>query len=297
MRRAARVLVFPAALVAAFLGARAAFAAGLPPSSVLAAISAVTLVLVTLGERWLPVDPDWNRSRGDLATDVAHSVLTSFVWREAVKIALVAALLPVAIAMAASLDGGLWPDTWPLAAQVGLAALVGEFGHYWAHRLAHERPWLWRLHATHHSPERLYWLNAGRDHPLGLLWTVTASFTPLVLLGASAECLTLLAVLETVVGLFQHANLDTRLGPLNWIFSLSELHRWHHSRLPYEAGHNYGANLIVWDAVFGTRYLPRRRAQPQALGLQDLPAFPTGYWAQLRSPFRGELWQRDGSRS
>ncbi len=44
--------------------------------------------------------------------------------------------------------------------------IVSEFGSYWAHRLMHERPLLWRLHAVHHSAERLYWLNAGRFHPL-----------------------------------------------------------------------------------------------------------------------------------
>ena len=34
--------------------------------------------------------------------------------------------------------------------------------------MMHEVPWLWRFHATHHSAPRLYWLNAGRFHPLDL---------------------------------------------------------------------------------------------------------------------------------
>jgi sterol desaturase/sphingolipid hydroxylase (fatty acid hydroxylase superfamily) len=57
-------------------------------------------------------------------------------------------------------------------------------------------------------------------------------------------------------GIFQHANVQLRLGPLNWFFSMAELHRWHHSRTVEEANHNYGQTISVWDWVFGTRYLP-----------------------------------------
>ncbi|WP_422822321.1 sterol desaturase family protein [Vreelandella nanhaiensis] len=33
------------------------------------------------------------------------------------------------------------------------------------HRASHRIGWLWRLHAPHHSAERLYWLNGKRRHP------------------------------------------------------------------------------------------------------------------------------------
>ena len=88
---------------------------------------------------------------------------------------------------------------------------------------------------------------------------------------------------------FQHCNLDLRLGPLNWIFSMAELHRWHHSTLIVESNRNYGQELIVWDAVFGTRFLPPGREPPERIGIPDLPRFPTGYLAHLSSVFR---WAR-----
>jgi hypothetical protein len=56
-----------------------------------------------------------------------------------------------------------------------------------------------------------------------------------------------------------------------------------------EANHNYGGNLILWDVVFGTRYLPADREPPEAIGMESLPRFPTGYWANLAAPFR---WRR-----
>lgn len=97
----------------------------------------------------------------------------------------------------------------------------------------------------HHSAKRLYWLNAGRDHPLVILVFYLAGAVPLVLIGAPLEVLTLFFVLEAVHGLFQHANVNVKLGPLNWVFSMAELHRWHHSRELKQANHNYGLTLIV----------------------------------------------------
>jgi sterol desaturase/sphingolipid hydroxylase (fatty acid hydroxylase superfamily) len=70
---------------------------------------------------------------------------------------------------------------------------------------------------------------------------------------------------------------------------MAELHRWHHSRTVWEANHNYGQNVIVWDLVFRTFFWPRDREPPEDTGLADLPAFPTTYWAQLASPLR---WAR-----
>ena len=111
----------------------------------------------------------------------------------------------------------------------------------------------------------------------------------LVLLGCGEAVIALFLLVGAVHGIFQHANLRLRLGPLNWIFSMAELHRWHHSRRLEEANTNYGQNLIVWDVVFGTRYLPPDREPPVDVGLADMPDFPQTFFAQLASPFR---WSR-----
>jgi sterol desaturase/sphingolipid hydroxylase (fatty acid hydroxylase superfamily) len=105
------------------------------------------------------------------------------------------------------------------------------------------------------------------------------------LLGVNEEALAMQTLFTVVVGVFQHANIDVRLGPLNRLFSLSEVHRWHHSKDVREANHNYGSNLTIWDVVFGTWYLPARRP-PIDLGIGDMPGFPKGYLDQLMVPFR-----------
>ena len=52
-------------------------------------------------------------------------------------------------------------------------------------------------------------------------------------------------------------------------------------------GHD--GNLILWDVIFGTRYLPEDREPPEEIGIQALPRFPMGFWANLASPF---VWRR-----
>ena len=171
--------------------------------------------------------------------------------------------------------------------------LIGELPGYWVHRWQHEYDWLWRFHATHHSAPRLYWLNAARFHPVDYLLTYTPTYLLLVILGAGETMLAYFGLITTIHGLFQHANIQLRLGPLNYLFSMAELHRWHHSQTVFEANHNYGQTISIWDWVFGTRYLPADREPPEDIGIADLGAFPMTWWAQLLSPFHWARIKRD----
>ena len=118
----------------------------------------------------------------------------------------------------------------------------------------------------------------GREHTLAV--------EPLAVAGASEPLLALVALTNSLLGLFQHGNVDFRLGALSWIFSVGEMHRWHHSVKLSEANHNYGSNFLFWDVVFGTRYLPVDRMPPREIGIEALPDFPPGYWAHLTAPIR-----------
>ncbi len=136
-----------------------------------------------------------------------------------------------------------------------------------------------------------------RFHPVDLFLVGVVKLVPLALLGAGAPVFALVNLFSAVHGAFQHANVPVRLGVLNWIFSMTELHRWHHSKSIEEANHNYGGNLIIWDVVFGTRFLPADREPPEDIGIQALPAFPMGFRANLASPFRwGKLVAESGEK-
>jgi sterol desaturase/sphingolipid hydroxylase (fatty acid hydroxylase superfamily) len=196
------------------------------------------------------------------------------------------ALLPPAVALASASGTGVWPGHWHWLVQLALAAVIVEFFQYWLHRFMHERDALWRFHATHHSAPRLYFLNAARFHPIDILLDTSIGLAPLVVLGAPAESLALFALFGAVLGYLQHSNLELRLGPLNYLFSMAELHRWHHSRSLRQANTNYGSNLSIWDLAFGTFFWPRDERPPEIIGIPNLEAFPQSYFAQLASPFR-----------
>lgn len=285
--------VYPASMAAAVGAVCAAMDAGIESGLAVGAVN-VTALLVVLGlERALPYRAAWNRGFGDVRTDVLHAVLNGAAG-EVGRVATVAGLTFVSVRLSAALGTGLWPSRWPLAAQLALALPLAELGVYWLHRLEHRGGFLWRLHAVHHSAPRLYCLNSARNHPIDAALSLALLVAPLVLLGAGERVLSVAMVVWAVHALFQHANVDVRLGPLNWMLSMAQVHRWHHSRRIDEANANYGQTLLVWDLVFGTRRVPEGREPPEDVGLPDLPSYPTGWLGQVASPFDRALWAAEG---
>lgn len=166
----------------------------------------------------------------------------------------------------------------PLAVEILALVLGFEFFQYWYHRLSHEGrgrlgAWLWKVHAPHHLPDRVYLLMHPVAHPINLLVSLALVQLPLVVLGARQESIFLFNALMGLQGLVSHFNVDIKAGPLNYLLVGTELHRFHHSADLDEAK-NFGVLTPVWDLVFGTfRYQPGRL--PDALGVarpQDYPA-------------------------
>ena len=258
---------------------------GTAPALAILGPQIAAFVIVAVFEHVYPYHASWNLPRADVSVDARHAIGIGI---------LLAVITPLAVTIGVAVGGwlsaqigmGLWPSEWPLLAQIALALVIGELPGYWIHRWQHEWEGLWRFHAVHHSAPRLYWLNAGRFHPFDSFMTFAPSYLLLVMTGCGEVVLAYFGLVTTIHGIFQHANIQLRLGPLNWFFSMAELHRWHHSKTLFEADHNYGQTSSVWDWVFGTRYLPTDREPPEAIGLADLPAFPMTWWAQILSPFR-----------
>ena len=283
MRRGLTYTIFPAVFGAALLATWWMLAEGVAAATVVFSVSAGAALVITLLERWMPYDDTWSKSRGDVPTDLVYAIFSLFAAPRLFDTLALAALVPVSASLA---EGGTWwPADLPWILQLLLAVVIGELGAYWWHRLMHERALLFRLHATHHSAPRLYWLNSTRFHPLDNVVMYAFQAAPLILMGAGEPVLVGMTVWSLVHGFFQHGNVDVRLGPLNYVFSMAELHRWHHSRKIEEANHNYGSNCIIWDLVFGTFYWPRERRPPTDTGLDNLPQFPQRIVGQLLSPF------------
>ena len=253
---------------------------------ILAVITFVTAVIILIFERINPHYKTWNVPKNDVKTDALHAAISMILIPQILEGLLSAALLVAALKLSAIVGFSLWPHEWPLAVQLIMALIISQFGEYWVHRWMHEKPLLWRLHATHHSPKRLYWLNAARFHPLDTILSYTIALVPLLALGVGEKVLVLQAVWIAVHGMFQHCNIHLKLGLLNYVFSMAELHRWHHSLKIEEANTNYGNNIIFWDIVFGTMHYPKDQEASEDIGLSEIENFPEDYLGQVASPFQ-----------
>jgi sterol desaturase/sphingolipid hydroxylase (fatty acid hydroxylase superfamily) len=162
------------------------------------------------------------------------------------------------------------------------AILIADIAGYWAHRAAHQVPFLWKFHKVHHSIEEMDWLAAGRVHPIDQSWVRACAAVPLFLLGFSRATFGGWLVLLTLTAIFHHANVRLRFGPLKWVITTPEYHHWHHTAEQIGLDTNFAGQLPLLDVVFRTQHLPNR--WPERYGL-DEPT-PDGYLAQLAWPFR-----------
>jgi sterol desaturase/sphingolipid hydroxylase (fatty acid hydroxylase superfamily) len=278
-------LAFPVTAILTLAAANTMLAAGWAPPTVVGVCVPVAYAGIALLERLVPYRESWLHSKGDLKTDIAW-LFTNSALNRIVEPLFLAVGVAVAAWISANWGWQIWPRDLPLLVQLVPALIFVEFFEYSFHRLMHENATMWRFHATHHSAPRLYWLNAVRFHPVDYTLVGIGKLVPLAMVGASAELFAMVNVFSAVHGAFQHANVPAKMGPLNYVFSMAELHRWHHSPLIAEANHNYGGNLILWDLVFGTRYLPEDREPPEEIGLEDPPEFPDDFVGQVLSPIR-----------
>jgi sterol desaturase/sphingolipid hydroxylase (fatty acid hydroxylase superfamily) len=230
----------------------------------------------------LPYRLDWRPRWRRFGLDLIHTLLSSGGTSKLVEITLIAWV----VSASGELDGSaIWPGHLPLALQFVIAILVAEFGAYWIHRFCHGTSLGWRIHLVHHTAPSLHFLASGRTHPLNTVLVFGAQALFLSLAGAGGTVLAMVSVFTSINGFLQHANADLRPGALNLVVSTSDFHRWHHSAQLEESNTNFGNNLIVWDRVFGTVFLPSGQRDVEQVGLSDMDV-PESYGAHLLAPFR-----------
>lgn len=236
------------------------------------------MALVAVLERFSPYVPDWNHDHGDTRVDVLH-------WLGSQMLIQIGIATAFGLRMLIPAGFKLWPTSASMWLQVLLAGAILDLGLYSMHRVSHVNGFLWRLHVLHHSPERLYWLNGGRRHPLSALVLAGPGLTVLLLLGATPIAVGAWMSFMSVHLAFQHANLDYRVGPFRYLFGVAEIHRWHHKREFEDAQVNFGEVLMIWDHLFGSYHDAPHMPAAGEVGLRD-EKLPSGYWAQLVWPFR-----------
>ncbi|MFJ2714563.1 sterol desaturase family protein [Pseudomonas sp. NPDC087346] len=246
----------------------------------------LALAVSFIAEWALPYEPCWNRPAGDRRRDILHALVN-----EALNAVGLLALPGLAALLA--IDGA-WPREWPLWLQLGLAIFIADAGISLMHYASHRVSWLWRLHAVHHSVERLYGFNGLMKHPLHQLLEATSGLLPLLVLGIPSQVAALLAFAIAIQLLLQHSNVDIRMGPLRWIFAWAPLHRFHHMKYGRAGDVNFALFFNVWDWLLGTGFYTREYQIRQGdLGIGSRVDFPRNYVAQLLDPFAAVTLNRE----
>lgn len=258
----------------------------------LSAYASVVLsaMAVSLLEWHFPYQPGWRPNRDDVRQDLLYMILVQMALPKILTLLAVLLLITPIREMGLPMQDW-WPHHAPLWAQVVLMVLLADFLRYWLHRAAHEYSPLWQIHAVHHSPPRLYWLNVGRFHPLDKGLQFLLDVLPFLVFAVDEVVVATYFVFYAVNGFFQHSNIRLNYGILNYVISGAELHRWHHSRLTSESNRNYGNNVIIWDLLFGTWYLPADRRITD-IGLQN-HHYPLRFLPQMLAPFTPGLTKQD----
>ena len=214
--------------------------------------------------------------RRGFLTDLTHLLVNNALTAAGLFVVVVAAMIPFFWVRRLDLAGHLPPTV-----AVIVAAVIVLFGQYWAHRLTHQVPFLWRFHAVHHSIENMDWLASARLHPLDQVFTQGSVVVPLYLLGFNGGVFGGVVVFFTLLALFQHANVRLRFPVLRWVINTPEWHHWHHAIDREAINTNFGVPVV--DQLFGTAYLPRGK-RPTGFGTRE-PVPPVGYGRHLAYPF------------
>lgn len=251
---------------------------------------ATIIMFLIMGMIWAPLErliPFSRKWLGDSDTATDFMLFTgSKYWGDFINQPIKLATITLVVQkISPEIGQGLWPSQLHPYLQVFLLLSINDFFRYWYHRWMHENEFMWRWHAVHHSSERLYWFNGTRSHPIeGLVQSIIWGI-PLAFVQAPVEIVFVTNLLGRVIGRFQHTNMDLKLGIFDYIFSTPKNHRYHHSRIAKIGHTNYGGDVIFWDLLFGTFYLPKGQEPSDEIGIEEMPHYPKNFLGIMMAPF------------
>lgn len=155
--------------------------------------------------------------------------------------------------------------------------IVVDFFYYWQHRLFHRVPLLWALHQCHHaSPTLNVWATSRNALAINFLFVYLLLNPVLGFLCDAPAGFFAAAGLTAALDVWRHS----RVPAPSWLGRVLVTpwqHHLHHSPAGHRA--NYGANLMLWDRLFGTAR--EAHGYPARYGVDRAPAA----WRQFLFPW------------
>lgn len=151
--------------------------------------------------------------------------------------------------------------------------IVIDFLYYWQHRAFHRFNFLWNLHKCHHASKRVdIWTTSRNSILINLLFVYFLINPILAFLCDAPEAFYTSAMITASLDIFRHTHIDLHqvipdriMRVLSLIFVMPCQHH-HHHRLEKKSV-NLGANLFIWDLLFGTAQL--EADYPPAYGVAE----------------------------
>lgn len=286
--------VFPVVFVGSLLAFEALLTMGIEPGVSLLAMTVANVAVIALLELVFPLRPDWAWWRdAQSINDLIHGALLSVIGPRLGEIALSTSIATGAAYLSTHVEGGVWPASWPLWMQVLLATVIADFTDWTKHWAYHHVPFLWPVHALHHSPDKMHVFKAGRLHFLEATVRFAVVSAPLIVLGAGADVIIWYAALLNVLGNLNHSNVHMPMpGFVHNFFATPDVHRLHHEIDASLGRSNLSPGTMLPDHLFGTFRHPVRH-QLRNVGIDANP-IPGNLLAQMASPLIWPLlvWRR-----
>jgi sterol desaturase/sphingolipid hydroxylase (fatty acid hydroxylase superfamily) len=280
MKRILQYSLYPIFMLSAWCLMLLGVQSGLNQYLVIIPIIALFGIIALFLEKWMPFEKNW-LDGNDWNLDFTYYIINylikisaqfSFVW------------------LSAYFTFFKWfPTNIPLWIQVILALITIDFFLFLVHWQSHKYQWLWKLHAIHHSSERLYFLNGEKRHALHQILEGGPGIIACLIIGVPQPVVVLALAFLAINMMMQHTNLDYKAGILKKFFCVAELHRWHHRADFKDAQVNYGAWLTIWDYIFKTSFDDPKIYTSEGIGeigIAEEPNFPKSYLKQIAYPFR-----------
>lgn len=174
--------------------------------------------------------------------------------------------------------------TLPWVAGFALFLLLDDMTQYWWHRLTHRVPALYALHRAHHSAPYMSIRIVYRNNSFYYLLMPGIWLSGMLIYLGLAPVYYIYLIVKMTVIFAAHSSVPwdeklyriPALRPVVWVLerviSTPSTHSAHHG-LTAEDGvthykGNFGNLLFVWDMLFGTAKITRRR--PPAYGIENL---------------------------